>query len=504
MTPKNGHRPLIPYIRQSRAKEKTISLEEQRRIIGAWAKANKVELAQEVVEQGVSGSKDWRERALGDAMQAVEGGEAQGIVVAFQDRLSRENGLATAEVWQALEHAEARLVCAGEGLDTATGDHEMLFSIKAAIAREQWKRHRANWEAARRNAVERGVHVTSTLPAGYDRDPETGKLVPNEHAPTVTEAFERRARGASWTEVAKFLTDAGVRTSHKGRKHRGGNGTDNDGTWTAKSALKVLSNRVYLGESRSGEFINKDAHPALVTPGLWARVQGRKQKGDFAKTDTDRALLAGLARCATCGGPLIKDSTRRNGKVYPFYRCKNQKGCTGKATIGRDKLDRYVVEQVLTHAVWPPIAPRPEGQSKDYQEALERVDKAVEALDEWAATWQASGLSPATAAQMAAGLERERDEAVEVLNALPVAPSEDTFWKEVEERGYDVEAAKASFARVTEGPFSAAGLLDVYEVLPKDFKRKILRRALESVTVKPGRGSAEERVTVSLRKGLYP
>lgn len=44
-------------------------------------------LAAEVVEQNVSGSKPWRERALGDAIAACERGEAGGIIVAWQDRL---------------------------------------------------------------------------------------------------------------------------------------------------------------------------------------------------------------------------------------------------------------------------------------------------------------------------------------------------------------------------------------------------------------------------------
>lgn len=127
----NG-RPLVPYLRQSRAKERTISIQEQRRDVRAWAEAAAAELAPEVVEQNVSGSKPRRERALGEAVDACEGGEASGIIVAWQDRLSRENGRATAEVWEALERAGARLVCTAEGLDTATGDHEMLFTIKAA------------------------------------------------------------------------------------------------------------------------------------------------------------------------------------------------------------------------------------------------------------------------------------------------------------------------------------------------------------------------------------
>src|SRR5439155_7976413 len=184
-------KPLIPYIRQSRAKEKTISLDEQRRVIEGWAESAGVKLAEPVIEQGVSGSKPWRERELGAAVAAVQRAEAAGIVVAFQDRLSRENGLGTAEVWEALDKAGARLVVAGEGLDTDTGDHELLFTIKAAIAREQWKRFRANWAAATEHAVATGKYQGIT-PVGFDKDPETGRLVQNQDAPAVRKAFLAR------------------------------------------------------------------------------------------------------------------------------------------------------------------------------------------------------------------------------------------------------------------------------------------------------------------------
>ena len=58
---------LIPYLRQSRKKEVTISLDEQRAAITAWAEREGIELAAEIVEWGVSGSKAWRERELGKA-----------------------------------------------------------------------------------------------------------------------------------------------------------------------------------------------------------------------------------------------------------------------------------------------------------------------------------------------------------------------------------------------------------------------------------------------------
>jgi DNA invertase Pin-like site-specific DNA recombinase len=190
-------KPLIPYLRQSRAKERTISIEEQRRDIQRWANAAGVALAAEVVEQNVFGSKPWRERALGEAIEACERGEAGGIIVAWQDCLSRENGHATAEVWEALEQAEARLVCAAEGLDTATGDHELDLSIKAAIARHNWKRYRANFKSAQDNAHERGI-ANGRLPLGHRKDPKTRRPVVDKlGAAKVREMAERRITGES-------------------------------------------------------------------------------------------------------------------------------------------------------------------------------------------------------------------------------------------------------------------------------------------------------------------
>ena len=198
-------RPLIPYMRKSSGEDEQGSLARQRQAIRSWAKRNKVTLAGEVWEAGVSGSKDWKQRALGQAIAACEQGEAGGIIVEEQSRLSRENGLATAEVWDALERAELRLVCAAEGLDTANGDHELNFAIKAALAREQWKQYKRRSEATKKHAVEQlGIHI-GPAPFGYTRalheplrrDPKLWKV--------VRDAFELRATGASLHDVIRFL-----------------------------------------------------------------------------------------------------------------------------------------------------------------------------------------------------------------------------------------------------------------------------------------------------------
>jgi DNA invertase Pin-like site-specific DNA recombinase len=324
----NG-RPLIPYMRQSRAKERTISIEEQRRDIHTWAQAAGVNLASEIVEQNVSGSKPWRERALGEAVAACERGEAAGVIVAWQDRLSRENGRATAEVWEALEQAGARLVCAGEGLDTATGDHEMLFTIKAAIAREQWKRFRANWEGAKRNAAEQGV-ASGRAPMGYRKRKGKPFALDSRTGPKVREAFELRAQGVAFSAIARRLG------------------------WSHSTTRQLLANPAYTGVLIQGGFVKKNAHPAIVSRDLFDAVQASRTVQPVAPGENTRdLLLAGLARCAGCGNTLkVVRAPRAKGRYVVSYYCKNAatESCPERAYVHADQLDT-LVDQWFTAAI---------------------------------------------------------------------------------------------------------------------------------------------------------
>ena len=245
----------------------------------------------------MSGSKPWRERALGDAVAACEAGEAAGIVVAWQDRLSRENGHATAEVWEALEAGGFRLVCAAEGLDTATGDHEMPFQIKAAIARDQWKRHRANWERSRRNAVERGV-FTGTTPIGYRYRKGQPFEVDRREARKVREGFEFRASGVPFSKIARRFG------------------------WSESTTRHLLGNEVYLGVVRHGGFRRENAHEPIVSRELFDAVQAARTVQPTPPGDTTRdRLLVGLARCKGCGATLR--ALRRKGRdgtyTYSYF-----------------------------------------------------------------------------------------------------------------------------------------------------------------------------------------
>lgn len=318
---KNDPRPLVPYMRQSRKKEQTISIEEQRRDIERWASAAGVTLAPEIIEQGISGSKPWRERALGEAVAACERGEAAGIIVAWQDRLSRESNLGTAEVWEALGNAGARLVCAAEGLDTATGDHEMLFTIRSAINRDRWKRYRENSGRSQRSAHERGI--PNGQPAlGYRKGKDKRLEIDKAGAAKVRKMAELRLAGEPFSRIGRQfgLSDSTVR--------------------------QILSNDVYLGILRCGALVTENAHPVILTRDQFDALQAARTKRPVPPGDTTRdLLLQGLAHCSGCGHTLKVVTRRRaNGSRVTAYYCKNaaSDACPKRAYVHADDLDGFV------------------------------------------------------------------------------------------------------------------------------------------------------------------
>lgn len=321
---------LIPYGRKSSGEDDELSRSRQEGAIRRWAEANGVELAPLVWEANVSGSKAWRRRGLGEALAAVERGEAAGIVVEEQSRLSREDMLATAEVWDAFQKADARLVCTAEGIDTATGDHELSFALRAALAREQWKQYARRMADVKQNRTERGIHIART-PLGYVKNPETKLLeVDPQTAPVVRAAFEARAAGSSWEAVARILDEGTGRT------------------WSKRGAAKIIARRVYVGEVTNGDLSTPGAHEPIVDEPLWAAAQRRGKEAARSGPKSERWLLAGRVRCGKCGRPMSVWYGRRPPEgtrqaQQRRYRC-GTRGCsTPVVSVNAAPLEEWTV-----------------------------------------------------------------------------------------------------------------------------------------------------------------
>ena len=324
------------YIRVSRigarGGESFISPAEQRDRIDAWAKSQGVAIATVHEDLDQPGSKADRP-GLEAVMQRVKRGTVDGVVVARLNRFGRSM-LDNARLFEQIREAGGALFSVVEGIDSRGAMGGLLANLFSAFAEYELETIRDNWSTARESAVKRGVHISSKVPTGYRRG-EGGRLKVDEKAASaIVDVFRAKARGASWSECGAILESAGVRTPYSG-KH-----------WAQGSLAKLIGNPVYLGQARSGEFSNPDAHQAIVDEDTWKVAQATKQP---PQNGLGGALLSGLVRCQGCRYVLKADSMRdRTGERVRLYRCRSSRSagkCPAPASVLGSVVEPFVVER---------------------------------------------------------------------------------------------------------------------------------------------------------------
>jgi site-specific DNA recombinase len=304
----------------------------QREQIQAWAATHGRAIGEIFEELDESGGRGDRPLLL-RAIERIESGRSEGLVVAKLDRFGRSvrHGIAAIERIRA---AKGTVVSVQDGLDLSTDTGKLVFHILLSMGEWELERIRDSWEIARARAIARGIHVGSTVPFGYQRKASGQLGVDPETGPLVAELFRRRADGATVPELGHWLEEQGVVT------------TRGNAYWCESTISRILRNRVYLGELRSGHHVARRTHTPLVGVGEWQRAQSpRVKRIPNARTPT---LLGGLLRCASCGRVMhSRTVTVSSGRRVASYFCHTQSSqgrCKASAYVTGPTVEPYVEE----------------------------------------------------------------------------------------------------------------------------------------------------------------
>jgi site-specific DNA recombinase len=311
--------PYAGYIRVSsvsgRHGERFHSPEDQERAIIGWCADQSLPLQMLPPELDRSGG-DPKRPILERAVSGVERGTFRGVVVAYLSRASRSVSHLL-EMYARVEAAGGQVIAVAENIDTRTPAGRLTRNVFAAMAEFELDTHRERFDALRRISVERGIWARRQSPRGYTRSKETRRLVPDGQAADVRAAFDARATGAGTGALADRLgmSPSGVR--------------------------KLLTNRVYLGELRDGPYVNPAAHEPLVSCDLFAIVSDLATSSARDAPTAGRSLLAGIARCGSCGSLLARSPAPKvvGGWVYA---CNSRNRCASHVAIAGDALDAFI------------------------------------------------------------------------------------------------------------------------------------------------------------------
>lgn len=438
-----GTRAAIGIVRVSRRAgrkgESFISPTDQRNRIAEACEQDGLALQSVAEEIDVSGgtSLDKRE-GLREAIEAVESGSVQVVVVGYFDRLFRSLKV-QAEVVSRVEAAGGEVLALDFGRVSEGSAAEWLSgTMMGAFAEYQRRSGAERSHAAQETAVGRGVPPFGSIPPGLRKRADK-TLEPDEDAPLIVEAFQLRAGGATIAEVRKFLTSKGIKRTYRG-------------------VQSLLASPLYLGEIRFGELVNPAAHEPIVPRQLWEQVQRVKvARGRRPKSERLLARL-GILRCGTCGARMVVGSSHYG--QYPLYRCIPTSDCERRVSISAELVERVVVEAVKEALA--DVVGRASVEA-NAREAEHTAESAQEKLDAAIRAFADFKDEPAAQETLIA-LRDERDEAVELVEQL--GGKRTTVAMTVEDwdsltLGERRDLIRATIERVDIGPGRGAGRISV-------------------------------------------
>jgi DNA invertase Pin-like site-specific DNA recombinase len=330
------------------AKAKLWSEDQGNRVVGAFE------------EIDVSGKLPLAKRpGLLKAIEIVEAGDADHIVVAYFDRLVRSLKVQL-EVIERVERAGGEIYAIDHGrLTNGTAATRMSNNMMGAAFQYYAEVTGEKVQAAQERVVARGVLPNSRISPGYLRGQDGVLVVERPKARIVVQAFKRRDRGASLVQLQALLAKNGIERSISGVE-------------------SMLRSRMYLGEIHFGELHNLNAHEPIVKDrALFERVQRRTvSRGRQAKSERLLARL-GVLRCGTCGSRMVINSYSGN------YRCGDTSAnrCQRRAAIKADGVEEMVLGAVRAYSATADAHGRA-SRRQQIREADEAIERASADLDD--------------------------------------------------------------------------------------------------------------------------
>jgi hypothetical protein len=447
--------------------ERLASYAEQEARIRSECERRNIELVDLLRERNVSGGAPLERRAFGKAITRVERGEARAIIFAHRDRADRSITEGSKAI-QRMDDAGALLVAGGAVLSHVTAAQwreATLGSFMSEDYRRQIRERSMDGVATR---ITKANVVPFRPGPGFVRNGDGSVRVDETLAPAIREAWAMRARGETVRRCREYLAENGVERSYR--------------------AIQIMfRSPLYVGEiaklvrdEKGRERVRsfKVCEP-MIERALWDAVQAtRVPSGRTAKSDMLLARL-GVLRCASCGGRMVaggqtfRYTSRKTGETssgrYAFYRCGASDGdCSARASISAEKLEALVIERVKV------ICDDAKGRASHARKARDAAARAEKARAKLATAKRRMMLLP----------DGEDDaDALVVIGELTTQLRDD-----------EAEAQRLASLSGVEIVNVAEALDEVDpDVLP--IKRQIIRGAVASITVRPGRGSVAERVS---------
>jgi site-specific DNA recombinase len=458
----------IGYVRISVERDGKLSPEIQRDAIKAYCKSKGYELIDTESDIGRSAAEGKARPAFDRVMTRIASGEADVLVVYKLDRMTR-SVVDFARIWSQLAEHGVDFASTEETFDTTTTMGRGMLQIAvvfAQIERETIQERTKNTARWRR---EQQMIPGGVTPYGYRKivnsDGTRFEIEPKQ-AEIVREVAQRVIAGESLRSICLWL-----KTSEAPLPRTAA-------VWRYATLRKIVTKPTIAGlrDDPGTDELVAGGWPAILDVDTWTRV------GDAladparrnASVGREPTLLSGLIACGRCGAALRPKRT----SVGLRYRCVSAPGehdaCGGPSILAAD------AEPFVLDELWA---------------TLEGLDAArVEPIT----------ISDDVESERA-GLEAELDELARLYETRQLSLAEYVAFRDatrarlgVVTSVLDVERRESTIVRLVS---DGAHVRDVWDELPIDTRRAVIREAFETITLRDNgvqgkRLPAVERLTI--------
>lgn len=464
MIPRTSLRAVL-YLRQSIAREESISLELQEDAGRRYAEQQGYHVIAVESDEGISG-RTWHKRpAVHRVMGMIERSEADVIILWKWSRLSRSR-LDWAVALDKVEAAGGRIESATEQVDVSTSTGRFARGMLAEFAAFESERIGDTWKEAHRRRIDRGMPATGKKRFGYQYDRDNGFTPHPVEGPVLQECYRMYTSGASFYQLAAHLNNSPARP---------GEGYDGPkpGLWSPKSVRRIMDNPFAAGKFRAKGEILQGIHEPLISEAEWEAYQVRRQDRRVRRSSTKgKYPYTGLIFCELCGHGMYAGAFGQDRTLK--YRCSG-------ASQWKLHPGGYVMNSTIESVLLP---------------WLENVAAEINAA--------AAQHQPAKQTDPTPGLRRALMKVNSRLEDLTVKMIDGTVPQDTYERmrdkwlaekkDLDGQLMKLRVQERADPVRLPPHLVEDWQEIPADVRREILLRLISKIIVKPGRPRSEVRI----------
>ena len=241
-------------------------------------------------DRGLSGTSYKRRPEFRQMITDAKAGKIDLIVTKSISRFAR-NTVDSLNITRELKEYGVEVYFEKEEISSFDADAELVFTVLASVAQEESHSISENVKWRKRRDLEAGkINCPYKNILGYKKGKNDLPEIVEEEAKVVRKIYQLFLNGASYSQIAKQLTDEGILTPARRL------------TWRPQAVTSILTNEMYKGDVRLGktyieDFLTKkvkknhgerfqlyihDSHDAIIPPEIFDNVQKeierRKQK----------------------------------------------------------------------------------------------------------------------------------------------------------------------------------------------------------------------------------